>query len=230
MLGLFQIMFKMMLPSSTASNGACNHRLSVILRRFVSWCILVAAIQAMQASVVPAAELTAHPHRGSYWIEVVGKIEVGDAERLSKLILGLDMQTTAVYFNSPGGAVYDGVQIGLAVRSIGATTVVGNRYCSSACAIAWLGGHNRLSMPGARLGFHSCYSVNDKGSPLASEECNSYIMNYMRKLGIPLGAAKYLVSKPPEEMDWLTADQLSQLGIPAIQLDPTRDNIPYSHQ
>jgi hypothetical protein len=50
----------------------------------------------------------------------------------------------AVYLNSPGGTLYEGMRLGRMFKDERIKTVVeGGEMCASACAIAFLGGRDR---------------------------------------------------------------------------------------
>ena len=66
-----------------------------------------------------------------------------------------------VLFESDGGSVVAGIQIGEIIRLKNFVTLVPNETrCASACATAWLGGSRRFMGPGARIGFHAAYDAS----------------------------------------------------------------------
>ena len=65
---------------------------------------------------------------------------------------------TAVYLNSDGGRLDDGIKLGLIFRKKGVTTlVIDGQTCASSCAIAFLGGQGRKLLASGALVFHSPY-------------------------------------------------------------------------
>ena len=65
-----------------------------------------------------------------------------------------------IAFQSDGGSVIAGIEIGKIIRLRNfATLVPDNSRCASACALAWLGGAVRFMGPEAQIGFHAAYVV-----------------------------------------------------------------------
>jgi hypothetical protein len=176
-----------------------------------------------------AATIEFHPHRGGGWIEVTGEIESGDKDLILDLLRRENWTPTTIYLNSPGGNALEGLQIGLLVDILGLTTVVGSRTCTSACALAWLGGQKRLLMPDSMVGFHSAYTIESDGELRRSEIGNAAIALYGAILGMDASAIDFLTAADPEDIFWITPLIASRLGIDVYWLDASRDVIPYSH-
>lgn len=113
---------------------------------------------------------------------------------------------------------------------MGFSTVVGNRLCASACALAWAGGENRLMMPSARVGYHSTYVLDEKGQTLRSNEGNAVVRSYVALLGLPPSAFATMIHAEPHEIIWLNKTIAAKSGLDYYQLDPARDVIPYSQK
>lgn len=63
-------------------------------------------------------------------------------------------------FNSEGGNLMAGLEIGRAIRLKGFDTLVPDKmYCASACALAWLGGKTRWAGPGDHSTFHAAWML-----------------------------------------------------------------------
>ena len=61
-----------------------------------------------------------------------------------------------VFLNSPGGQLQTALNIGLVTYQHGFSTAVADgTVCTSACALAWLGGKQRFIGKDARIGFHA---------------------------------------------------------------------------
>lgn len=70
-----------------------------------------------------------------------------------------------VTFNSDGGSLLAGIQIGKTIRLKSfATVVLDGQRCASACAFAWLGGSPRFMGSDSFIGFHAAY-VERGGRP-----------------------------------------------------------------
>lgn len=110
------------------------------------------------SSAAPAAEIDVALGRGDTptVVTVVGEIEAGDQQVFRGAIGGV--AEGFVVLDSPGGDLQAGIEIGKAIRLRGLTTaVLPGGDCASACALAWLGGRDRLLDVSGRVGFHAAY-------------------------------------------------------------------------
>lgn len=86
-----------------------------------------------------------------------------------------------VYFNSPGGSVIGGLQLGQAIRDLGFETDIGKPgsqpgYCLSACAYAYLGGVFRFMNEYSTYGVHRFSgSANEENAQILSGILTQYI-------------------------------------------------------
>jgi hypothetical protein len=130
-----------------------------------------------------------------------------------------------VFLESQGGLLMTGTWIGREIKKRGfITAVANNAVCSSACAIAWLGGKERFMDPRARVGFHAA-----RKWPWMTNEIdthgNTVVSLYLRDIGFTdPGVARYLTSAPPVSMTWVKLDDLARYGIVAQYLDLPRES------
>ena len=107
-----------------------------------------------------------------------------------------------VILNSPGGSAYAGIEIGKAIRLRNfATWVPSDQECSSACAIAWLGGHQKTlnwvqlrSSAFTQLG----RGTEEKGERQESGFGNALVGAYFAQLGLSEDAIYHLTKARPE--------------------------------
>jgi hypothetical protein len=100
----------------------------------------------------------------------------GDNDVFDKVAARL--QVAAISFNSDGGNLVTGIQIGEVIRQRGfKTTVRDGKRCASACALAWLAGADRTMEGSAKIGFHAA-SGRETGVG------NVLIGAYVAKLGL----------------------------------------------
>jgi hypothetical protein len=144
-------------------------------------------------------------------IFVVGELVLGDEKRFIDGVLGSG--NAIVVFQSPGGNLIAGIEIGKAIRLKGFATFVSDTVqCSSACALAWLGGRVRYMSITARVGFHAVY-VDNGGQASVSSAGNALVGAYLNQLGLPASAIVYITSAPPEGMQWLSFVDAQHYGI-----------------
>jgi hypothetical protein len=180
----------------------CSSWRTMSLRRLVAFallCLLPYTGKAADVSVI--AQATAdHPAL----ILVKGQLVKGDDVKFVSAIA--DVQTSAVVFlDSPGGIVFAGLQIGRIIRRHGfATAVTDDTQCTSACAIAWMGGKQRFMGFRARIGFHAARAPNQDQIVIASVT-NGKVAAYYSEMGVADPATiTALTTTPPQEMRWLS--------------------------
>lgn len=100
-------------------------------------------------------------------VRLSGSLAEGAARRLAA-ILAAHPQIERIHLTSDGGLVDEGEAMRKIIGSRRLTTFVPD-FCVSACTLAFLGGHERLIMTGARLGFHSPYEEGLFGQTFAGD-------------------------------------------------------------
>jgi hypothetical protein len=91
-------------------------------------------------------------------VAVDGRFEAGDEIKFRTQVGRLTK--AVVVFNSDGGNLQAGIEIGKTIRLKSfATAVLDGFRCASSCAFAWLGGSPRFMQRGAKIGFHAAYTI-----------------------------------------------------------------------
>ena len=144
-------------------------------------------------------------------IAVVGDFTLGDEKKF--VDIAISTQNAVVVFQSPGGSLIAGIEIGKAIHLKGFETFVPDGVqCASACALAWLGGRVQLMSDTARVGFHAVYT-SGKGQTTVSSAGNALVGAYLNQLGLPTSAVVYITDAPPEGMQWLNFADAQRVGI-----------------
>ena len=144
-------------------------------------------------------------------IEVRGDLVVGDERKFIDVVIS--SATAVVVFHSPGGDLLAGIEIGKAIRLKGFSTLVPETMeCSSACALAWLGGRLRYMSDQSRLGFHAAYTKRE-GQQNVSAAGNALVGAYLNQLGLPASAIVYITNTSPREIQWLSFADAQRYGI-----------------
>lgn len=89
-----------------------------------------------------------------------------------------------VQLESNGGLINDGYVLGRALRKFGATTIINNgKVCASSCAVAFLGGKNRIIENTGTILFHSPYfnRFNAIGKPEANCKVDNEVLTDLEK-------------------------------------------------
>ncbi|WP_232629806.1 hypothetical protein, partial [Methylobacterium sp. Leaf118] len=100
-------------------------------------------------------------------VRLSGELTEGAADRLARL-LAANGAVERLHLTSEGGLVDEGAAIGDLVARHGLVTYVPD-YCVSACTLAFVRGHARLILEGARLGFHAPYEAGPFGIEIAAD-------------------------------------------------------------
>ncbi|MBR1216558.1 SPOR domain-containing protein [Bradyrhizobium sp. U87765 SZCCT0131] len=149
-------------------------------------------------------------------ITISGTIETADRDTFLRKIV--PVTNAIVAFDSDGGNLIAGLQIGETIRMKNFATLVPDQArCASSCALAWLGGTRRLMGPRAQVGFHAAY---DGQTGKVTSGGNALVGAYLNKIGLPYKAVLYITSPPPESVTWLSNADAEKLGIEVSLFSP----------
>lgn len=178
-----------------------------MLRMFVVTSLLMAVTAARAADITPMGS----DAQGRFFFMISGDLTTGDAE---KFLTATDGAATAtIVFQSDGGDLQTGLDIGSLVRMRDYSTVVlDGQSCYSACALAWLGGTKRRVGADGRVSFHAAY-VLENGNARESGVANALVGAYLSKLGLQEDAVVFLTAAPPDDFNELDAKWSADLGI-----------------
>jgi hypothetical protein len=176
------------------------------------WRAAIAALAVLAGtSVAAAATISSAPLPNSdiFVIGVDGPMLPGDYEQFRRV--AVLHPKAVVRFNSDGGNLLAGIEIGklIRLRNFG-TLVVSNQRCASACALAWLGGTVRFMGATALIGFHAGY---DATSGQETGVANAVIGVYLNEIGLSYNAAIYITRAAPDAITWLNVADARRLGI-----------------
>jgi len=130
----------------------------------------------------------------THWdLYLKGEIEIGAAERVRRQLIQVGRDGVDVYFDSTGGSLIDGINIGRALRKLGASTTVGMRdgdgirpgKCFSACALAFLGGVHRYVPSGSLYGVQRVSTaVRSPQDFDVGQMVTAQVAGYIREMGV----------------------------------------------
>jgi hypothetical protein len=171
------------------------------------FCLLVLATPANAATI----EIKAAGGDEPALVIVQGRLLPEDADHF-RFRTG-SISKAVVVFESEGGSLFAGIEIGRTIRLRNfATLVPRGVLCASACAIAWLGGAPRMMEDGALIGFHAAYR-NQGGQPVETGAGNAVLGAYLSQIGLTDAAIVYVTSAAPHSMTWLSLQEASRYGI-----------------
>ena len=206
--------------------------------RFALRGLLAAAIGGALLGAVaqPAQALELSQHKSDSAevnaILVKGRIDDGDTFDLQVYIANLPKKPTiVVYLDSPGGNLREGMRLGRFFHQAKIETVVeGKTRCTSACALAFLGGRDNVtgklkrtkSSTGA-VGFHSfsrefdkdrTYSAQDLAYVLQRTQTEIFgVAEYLRAIGSDPDVLRVMLRAPANDMNFISNDDAIALGI-----------------
>ena len=176
------------------------------------------------AANISLAPLENDPDPAHARVTVDGRFEGGDEIKFRTEVGRLTK--AVVVFNSDGGDLQAGIEIGKTIRLKSfATAVLDGSRCASSCAFAWLGGSPRFMQRGAQIGFHAAY-INREGRPSESGVGNALVGSYLTQIGLPETAVVYVTKAAPTQMTFLTLQDAQRIGIevlPFEQYAPTTE-------
>ena len=144
-------------------------------------------------------------------VSVEGELKFRDEELFTDRVLRL--KEAVVVFDSIGGNLIAGIEIGKAIRLKGFSTLVPDgTLCASACALAWLGGKTRWAGPDARIAFHAAWKL-ENGRKVETGSGNALVGAYLQSLGLSEDAIIFITSAPPDGAEMLSFRKAEALGL-----------------
>lgn len=161
-------------------------------------------------SEAKAARITVIPGKIAT-VSVSGPFEYKDENKFRDSAASLT--NALVLFNSLGGNLNAGIEIGTIIRLKGfATGVARGNVCASACGFAWLGGSKRYMGTGALIGFHAA-SLLVNGEQKDSSGGNALAGAYLNRIGLSDKAVFYITNTPSASITWMSPVDALQNGI-----------------
>jgi hypothetical protein len=194
--------------------------------------VLGGAIVGATTQAGSALEYSQHP-KDSATVNAIlakGRFEDGDTHDLKRYIAKLPVKPhTVVYFDSPGGSVQESMTLGtFFYQSKIGTYVDAKKICTSACAIAFMGGRgpdgkaHRVKSSTGRLGLHSFsrdfndrnYSADDMKQVLQRAQTQvGLISEYFRTVEADQDALRIMLTATNSQMNFVSNDDAIGLGV-----------------
>ncbi|PYE88201.1 SH3 domain-containing protein [Phyllobacterium leguminum] len=121
-------------------------------------------------------------------------------------------------FNSPGGNPSTAIRVGRLIRALGLRTFqMRGMECSSACALAFMGGSIRVAETGA-IGVHK--SSFSEGAPISVDAAVSFVqlqtaetISYMTEMGIDPSLLQLSLRYEKDDMRYLSKSEMAQYRV-----------------
>ncbi len=148
-------------------------------------------------------------------ISVSGEIIEGDADAFRQAIQRANDSgklVSGIRLNSPGGLLIEAVKLADLVRFAKvATSVPNGSTCASACFLVFAAGSNKYASYTAQIGVHGASGENGKET-IGSGAATVTMARIVKELGVPASIIGKMVVTPPDQMLWLTPDELRSMG------------------
>jgi hypothetical protein len=235
----------MMIPRANYADAATLVRAKTVLRAIVAATMLCVLVEPLHAAnliepfespspTLPASKkISKHPSDRPTVNAIVfkGPITEGDALELQIYVSSLpNKPRTVIYLDSPGGDVYEGLRLGRFFFEARIETAVdANSMCASACAYAFMGGHDsagnphRVKYSTGTLGFHSPHcscadvvqiSANDaRQVERLTQRTVFAIAVYLQAIGADLNVLFAILQAGPDQMNFVSNKNANTLGI-----------------
>lgn len=156
---------------------------------------------------------------------VAGEIQEGDALRFRNHLSEMVTPPDAVALHSPGGLVFEALEIGREMRARTlSSAVLAGAYCMSSCPYILAGGAERIVSRRAIVGLHQHYYDQPKYLPVvfAVENIQSgqgITMEYLIDMGVDPSLMIYSLQTPPDQIYALVEEELTQTRIATDVVD-----------
>jgi hypothetical protein len=170
----------------------------------------------MSISAGNAASLTSSGAEGKSVLVLSGEITSGDTERLLaevKTAMNDRRVIAGMQLSSPGGNVEEGFKLARVVRNAKIATIVADgAMCASACFIVFAAGSEKFAGYAARVGVHGAASDRSQHETDQSRAATIIMARVVKELGVPPGIIGQMVVTPPDQMVWLSPEDLLSMG------------------
>lgn len=158
---------------------------------------------------------TAALKSGDVAIVLDGDIADGDGDTVEALMKETNDSgrlVAALRLDSLGGSLAESVKIAELVQRTKIAVVVGGRArCASACFLIFAAGTEKFVGYGAAIGVHGASDKYGRITPRAAAATVS-MARMVREFGVPPGIVEKLVVTGPDEIVWLSVDELRSMG------------------
>lgn len=178
-------------------------------------------VGAIVASAVAASAATTYQRMttdtGENFLIVSGEFDPSDSVAVFVREAN-EHHATAVVFNSPGGNVVFGMKLGRAIRSLGLSTVqLRASLCTSACALAFLGGVNRYAEPGSigvhQNSFSDDATISRDDAVDTTQRLTADLLDYLAEMGVSTDLLKIALRYDRRDIRYLSGSEMADLNV-----------------
>lgn len=162
-----------------------------------------------------AGTFTSFERDGKVVVVLDGQIAPGDTDQLNQILKSANdagKLVSAIRLNSPGGNLVEGAKLADAVRYAKmASVVVKGAICASACFLVLAAGSDKYVSYSASVGVHGASDENGQETE-GSNAATVGMAKAARALGVPDAIIGRMVITPPDQIIWLSPNDLRSMG------------------
>jgi hypothetical protein len=177
--------------------------------------VIVALTCAFHTAAIAATVRSTISKENKTIVSIIGEIAHGDADALKGAIKSANDSgrlVSGIRLNSPGGNLLEGSKLAEIVRFGKIATVIPDgAQCASACFIVFAAGDPKFVSYSAFVGVHGASDENGQETVAAGAATVS-MARIVKDLGVPAPIIGKMVVTPPDQIVWLTPDDLRSMG------------------
>ena len=158
----------------------------------------------------------------------IAREDAGSLEALTRAVGESGQAVRVLRLDSHGGNLLGGIELARFIRSHSeiSTTVDSGSICASACFLAFSAGSRKFADYNSLIGVHGV-ADGSGGVTEETEAATRMMAQISKELGVPTDITDKIVATPPDQIVWLSPDDLRQMGATMIgrpALAPRRSN------
>jgi hypothetical protein len=181
---------------------------------------LIVAAALIEPSFAHGAELQSYTNKEQKVVVTLsGEIAEGDEGALKSIIREANNGRRVVAtlrLSSPGGNILEAAKIADIV-TFGkiATAVPANAICASACFIVFAAGNEKYANYAASVGVHGASDASGEETA-QSAAATVTVARIVKEMGVPPSIIGKMVVTPPDQILWLSPDELRSMGVTMV--------------
>jgi len=178
----------------------------------IAFCLIASSISRSFGATITSSL----SKEGKVIIGLKGQIRPGDMNQFSSIVETAKASgklLSEVHLNSQGGNVLEGAKLANAIRTAKLASVVPDgATCASACFFVFAAGTDKKAGYSSIIGVHGASDAYGGKDNAKSDAETVSIAKIVESLGVPRDIIGRMVATPPNQMVWLTADDLRAMG------------------
>lgn len=152
-----------------------------------------------------------------------GEITTATTRQFLDLVLSQKITKATVYFDSIGGDLMSGMELGEQIRKAGFNTAIGKMVkgsgpamgkCQSSCVLSYVGGYFRFAEPGSNIGIHRFYRHTAGDQDLdVGQVLSAAITSYLIRMGTDPKLFERMVQVGRGKMQTLSLSDAAKLNV-----------------